>query len=70
MRFIRYLTATSTLVVMAFLTLVLAFYSLSVAIGAEQSNRVGERDCIAEAPCTILQRVALTYTRLRGGALV
>ncbi|HWX26632.1 MAG TPA: hypothetical protein VNZ53_04230 [Steroidobacteraceae bacterium] len=49
MRFIRYLTATSTLVLTAFLTLVLALYSLSVALGAEKSHRAVERECIAEA---------------------
>jgi hypothetical protein len=49
MRFIRYLTATSTLVLTAFLTLVLAFYSLSVALGAEECNRAAERESIAGA---------------------
>lgn len=49
MRFIRYLTATSTLVLTAFLTLVLLLYSVSVALGAEESNRAVERECIADA---------------------
>jgi hypothetical protein len=39
MRFIRYLTATSTVFLTALLTLVLLFYSLSVALGAEECNR-------------------------------
>jgi hypothetical protein len=43
LQFIRHLTAISTLLLTALLTLVLLFYSLSVALGAEGSNRVVER---------------------------
>jgi hypothetical protein len=49
MRFIRYLTATSTLLLTALLTLVLLFYSLSLALGAEEPNRAVECECIAAA---------------------
>ena len=49
MRFIRYLTATSTLLLTALLTLVLLFCSLSVALGAEECNRAVQRESIAEA---------------------
>jgi hypothetical protein len=49
MRLIRYLTATSTVFLTALLTLVLLFYSLSVALGAEECNRTVERESIAEA---------------------
>ena len=55
MRFIRYLTATSTLVLTAFLTLVLAFYSLSVALGADESQQAIVRERIAHARRGILQ---------------
>jgi len=47
MRFIRYLTA--------FLTLVLAFYSLSVALGADESQQALVRERIAHARRGILQ---------------
>lgn len=47
-RFIRYLTATPTLLLTALLTLVLLFYSLSLALGAERSKRTVGRECIAK----------------------
>jgi hypothetical protein len=49
MRFIRYLTATSTLLLTALLTLVLLFYSVSVALGVEGYNGAVERECLTEA---------------------
>jgi hypothetical protein len=49
MRFIRCLTATSTLVLTAFLTLVLVFYSLSVALGADQSGQALAREHVDQA---------------------
>jgi hypothetical protein len=49
MRFIRYLTATSTVFLTALLTLVLLFYSLSVALGAEECDRAVERESVSEA---------------------
>jgi len=55
MRFIRYLTATFTLVLTAFLTLVLAFYSLSVAPGADEYQQAIVRERIAHARRGILQ---------------
>ncbi len=55
MRFIRYLTATSTLVLTAFLTLVLAFYSLSVALAADEFQQAIVRERIAHARRAILQ---------------
>ena len=55
MRFIRYLTATSTLVLTAFLTLVLAYYSLSVALGADEFQQAIVRGRIAHARRGLLQ---------------
>jgi hypothetical protein len=49
MRFIRYLTAASTVFLTALVTLVLLFYSLSVALGVEECNRAAERESIAGA---------------------
>jgi hypothetical protein len=44
MRFIRYLTAASTLFLTAFLTRVLVLNSLSVAVGADESQQTLARE--------------------------
>ena len=55
MRFFRCLTATFTLVVTVFLTLVLLFCSLSVALGPDASQQAIVRERIAHARRAILQ---------------